>query len=232
MCLVGTSASKSGLGDEGPRSGVASPGGPAEAAESERPSKVRVIAIDDDDDEDDIPPAAMSASRPTSNTDTFDNPPGETPDGDVRSSKRRSHADVERRGSLVKRRRLGESDSEEIEVEEEKDRAENDDDNGDDEDVALSSEDEEAGSEEDSVEDDGYSLYWRVDNAHQRDKEVIDCSAEKNLRIEDYFERYIEMMARVHTDREALRVWWQNPRGKEAVRFTTAARKVRSKVIV
>ena len=213
ICLLGGYASK-----RGPDSEELEAEEEIELLGEERPSRVRAIAIDDEDEEA-VSPPGTNAKSPAPRTSGSGTTPAEANGGDLSGSLAQPGV---RRRSLVKRRRLGDSDSEEVEAEA-----------GDDyDDAEASSEEEEPGSEEDSVEDDGYSLYWRVDNALQRDKEVIDCSAEKNLRIEDYFERYIEMMARVHTDKEALKVWWQNPRGKEAMRFTTAARKVRRKLNV
>lgn len=171
----------------------------------ERPRRVRAILVDDEDEFDAV---KGSDFKVTPRKEVGEKRPVDEESGGTRSR------------TKLKKLRVTDSESE----------SENPGDEGDDEeDEEDSSVDEDSSDEQESEDDDGYSLYWRVDNALQRDKE-IDFSAEKHLRMEDYFERYVEMMARVHTDKEALRVWWKNPRGKEAVKFSAASKKVRFNV--
>jgi hypothetical protein len=201
---------------------------PAPAAQSM--SRLRVIRADDEDDEAPtilaISNQALSAQTPASEglksvrrrITIDDNSSGDdVPITAARPARRSSSA---KKGSALKRRSVFDSDSEEVEEVQDKRGADNEA-----QDDASVDEEESEEEEDQESEEDGYALYWRVDNQHREATSVIDTS-EKSLSMDEHFERYVEMMARVHTDKDALRVWQKHSTSKEAVKFATSARKV------
>jgi hypothetical protein len=71
-------------------------------------------------------------------------------------------------------------------------------------------------------------MYWQLDNANRAGRERMESSMaqDRQLSFADHFERYIEMMVLVHTQKEILHLWRRFPNSKEALRFKASADKV------